>query len=192
VGIDSFIAALNDTDLEYEVLKRDPTSLQAAANYAIKLEAYWQSLTARTTVSTDRGSGRVQSQSRNVFAVTDETEASSTGEATLCKRLEQIEKQLEQVAKGDGSARNSSSRKTSSNQGAGALGAAGRGKSDSGDCETARPSPETHPCTYCKELGHWLQDCPKCKARGRPTEEANVQTVLAVSANLSPTKICHR
>jgi len=35
VGIDSFIAALNDRHLEYEVLKRDPTRLQAAANYAI-------------------------------------------------------------------------------------------------------------------------------------------------------------
>jgi len=78
VGIDSFIAALNDRDLEYEVLKRDPTSLQEAANYAIKLEAYWQSLTACTTVSAERGSGRGQSQSRNVFAVTDGPEASST------------------------------------------------------------------------------------------------------------------
>ena len=51
--------ALNDRDLEYEALKRDPTSLQEAANYAIKLEAYWQSLTAGTTVSAKRGSGRI-------------------------------------------------------------------------------------------------------------------------------------
>ena len=60
VGIESFIAALNDPDLEYEVLKRDPTRLQAAASYAIKLEAYLQSLTPRTTVSAERGSGQVQ------------------------------------------------------------------------------------------------------------------------------------
>ena len=33
--------------------------------------------------------------------VSDEQEGSSTGEATLLKRLEQIEKQLEQVAKGN-------------------------------------------------------------------------------------------
>jgi len=44
-----------------------------------------------------------------------------------------------------------------------------------------------HPCTYCKELGHWCRDCPKRKARGQE-REANVQTVLAVSANMSPTK----
>jgi len=189
VGIDSFIAALNDRDLEYEVLKRDPASLQVAANYAIKLEVYWQSLNARTTVSAERGSGQGLSQSRNVFAVADEPEASSIGKATLLKHLEQIKKQLEKVAKGNRNARNSSSRKASSNPGASALDVTSRGKSDSADSERARPSPETHPCTYCKELGHWRRDCPKRKARGRQTEEANVQTVLAVSANLSPTKI---
>jgi len=53
VGIDSFIAVLNDREMEYEVLKRDPASLQEAANYAIKLEVYWQSLAARTTVSAE-------------------------------------------------------------------------------------------------------------------------------------------
>jgi len=95
------MSVLNDRDLEYEVLKQDPTSLQAAANYAIKLEAYSHSLSARTTVSAERGSGRIQSHSRNVFMVSDEQEGSSTGEATLLKRLEQIEKQLEQVAKGN-------------------------------------------------------------------------------------------
>jgi len=104
-------------------------------------------------------------------------------------RLEQIEKQLEKVAKGNRSAGNSSCRKASSNQGAGTLDATDRGKSDSADGERVCPSPETHPCTYCKELGHWCRDCPKRKARGRPTKEANVQTVLAISANLSPTKI---
>jgi len=40
VGIDSFIAALNDKDLEYEILKQGSTSLQAAANYAMKFEAF--------------------------------------------------------------------------------------------------------------------------------------------------------
>jgi len=97
VGIESFIAALNDRDLEYEVLKRDPISLQAAANYAIKLQAYSHSLGARTTVSAERGSGRIQSQSRNVFMVADEPEANSTSEATLLKRLEQTEKQLSRL-----------------------------------------------------------------------------------------------
>ena len=53
VGTESFIATLNDRNLEYEVLKRDPTSLQTAANYTIKLEAYSHSLSARTTVSAE-------------------------------------------------------------------------------------------------------------------------------------------
>jgi len=33
-GNDSFIASLNDSSLVYEILKRDPPSLQEAANYA--------------------------------------------------------------------------------------------------------------------------------------------------------------
>jgi len=41
--------------------------------------------------------------------VTDQPEDSATGEATLLKRLEQIEKQQEQVAKGNHGARRSSS-----------------------------------------------------------------------------------
>jgi len=188
VGIQSFTAALNDPNFEYEVLKREPTSLQAAANYAIKLEAYSHLLSTHTTVSAERGSGRIQSHSRNVFMVTDEPEDSATAEAMLLKRLEQIEKQLEQVAKGNHGAHGSSSRKASSSKGAGARGAASQGKSDSGDGETVRASPEMHPCNYCKELGHWCRDCPKHKAKGKE-EEAKVQTVQAVSANLSPTKI---
>ena len=146
-------------------------------------------MSARTTESAEQGGGRIQSQSHNVFMVADEPEASSTGEATLLKCLEQMEKQLEQVAKGNRGACNFSSQKASSNKGAGARDASGQGMSDSGDGETVCTSPETHPCNYCKELGHWPRDCPKRKANGKPTEEDNVQTVLAVSANLSPTKI---
>jgi len=49
-GIDSFIASLNDPDLEYEVMKQAPPNLQEAANYAIRPEAYSKSLSARTTL----------------------------------------------------------------------------------------------------------------------------------------------
>jgi len=52
----------------------------------------------------------------------------------------------------------------------------------------AKPSPETHPCNYCKKLGHWQRDCPVHKNRPRE-EEAKFQPVLTVSAKMSPTKI---
>jgi len=107
-GIDVFIASLNDPALEFEVLKQSPLNLQEVANYAMKLEAYSQSLSDRTTVSVERGSGQVQSHSRNVFRTTDEPEGSATNEATLLERIGQLEKQLEQVAKGNRNARGSS------------------------------------------------------------------------------------
>jgi len=58
VGIESFIAVVNGPKLEYEVLKRERPSLEAAASYAVKLEAYAHSLSARATVSAERGGGQ--------------------------------------------------------------------------------------------------------------------------------------
>jgi len=94
VSIESFIAALNDPKLEYEVLKREPPSLEAAASYAVKLEAYVHSLSAHTTASAKRAGGHAQSHPRSVFAMTDEQEDSADGTATLLQHIEQLEKQL--------------------------------------------------------------------------------------------------
>ena len=52
---------------------------------------------------------------------------------------------------------------------------------------TNKPSPQTHPCKFCNELGHWQRDCPTRK--DKPKEEAGVKPVLTVCANMSPTKI---
>jgi len=186
-GIDAFITAVNDPALEFEVMKQAPSSLQEAANCATKLEAYTEMLSDRTTVTVERGSGKTQvlSRSCSIFRTTVEPEGSANTEATLLERIGQLEKQLEQVAKGNRDARGSSSRKAGSKKN----GKTGRGKPVSEKGERVCPSPETHPCTYCKELGHWRRDCPKSKARGQESEEANVRSVLAVSANMSPTKI---
>ena len=54
VGIESFIAALNDRDLEYEVLQLEPTGLEEAASHAVKLEALTHTLNARIAVSVER------------------------------------------------------------------------------------------------------------------------------------------
>ena len=53
--------------------------------------------------------------------------------------------------------------------------------------DAARRTPQMHPCTICKELGHWRKDCPKRPEQG--TTLAGVQPVLSISTNLSPTKI---
>jgi len=176
-GIDAFITALNDPPMEFEVMKQAPSSLQEAADCATKLEAYAETLSDRRTVTVKWGNGKLQVPGRScaIFRSTAEPEGSATKEATLLERIGQLEKQLEQVTKDNRDARGSSSRKAGSKQNG-----TSRGRSVSKNGERARPNPEIHPCTYCKELGHWRRDCPKRKAKGQEGEE---QTVLAVSAN---------
>jgi len=119
--------------------------------------------------------------------MTTEAEDSSSKEGTLFERIGQLQKQLEQVVKGNRDVRGSSSRKAGSKKEG-----SSRGQSGSKNGDKVHPIPETHLCTFCKELGHWLRDCPKRKAEGEAKveeEKAKVNTVLAVNASMSPTKI---
>ena len=105
----------------------------------------------------------------------------------LTECIGQLEKQLEQVTKGNRGAQGSSPRKAGSGKEN-----SSRGQSDPKNGDRARPNRETHPCTLCKELGHWRRECPKCKAEGEAKgegEKAKVNTVLSVNASMSPTKI---
>jgi len=92
-----------------------------------------------------------------------------------------LEKQPEQVTKGNRAAQGSSSRKA----GSGKEGSS-RGQSDPKNSDRARPNRETHSCTLCKELGHWRRECPKHKAEGETTREGEK---AKVNASMSPTKI---
>jgi len=47
LGVDTFITALNDRELEYEVLKLAPVTLEEAANHAMRLDALAKSLDTR-------------------------------------------------------------------------------------------------------------------------------------------------
>jgi len=101
----------------------------------------------------------------------------------LLKRIKQLEKELKQAHKGG---KDSSSKKASPKR-SGGCNSAGRGDSASANGDGTRASPDNRPCFLCKELGHWRKYCPKRKSKSK--EEAEVQPVLAVSANMSQTKI---
>ena len=171
VEVESFVNALNDRDLEYEIFKLKPTDLEEAVNHAVRLEAL-----------SNRTGGHTQGRSCTVFAASDDKPEKHSN-ADLLQRIAQLEKELKQAAKGS---KNSSSKKTDSN-GSSGHNSTGGTESASANGEGSRAGPDTHPCFTCKEYGHWHRDCPKRKSKCK--EEANVQTLLSVSGNMSPTKI---
>ena len=67
VGKEAFINALENPALQLELLKREPATLEAALNHAVKMEAYEQSLATSTVMSSDQGGDRGKSRSRAVF-----------------------------------------------------------------------------------------------------------------------------
>jgi len=185
VGVDAFVTAVNDRELEYEVLKLEPKTLEEAANHAMRLDALARSMDARTYVSASRAGGQGQSCPRNIFAVTDEKQKKGEN-GDLLQRIAQLEKQLKQATTGSNKNAQGSSTKANSKRNGGQR-SSGRGGSALAEGDVDRPSPQTHPCNFCKELGHWHKDCPKRKDQSK--EEAKVQPVLSVSTNMSPTKI---
>ena len=48
--------------------------------------------------------------------------------------------------------------------------------------ERVKPSPETHPCRYCKQMGHWRRECPVRLAR----EKAKHTTTAGADTAASP------
>ena len=82
VGKTAFIAALEDSDLEFEILKLEPQTLHDAVSHAIRLESLAKSVRARSHAATDKAGGRVQRQC-SILAVTDENKV-LTLYLTLC------------------------------------------------------------------------------------------------------------
>jgi len=184
VGVNAFIAALDDSDLEFEILKLEPQTLPDAVSHAIRLESLEESVRARPHTAADKASGCVSRQ-RSILAVTDENKDKDK-DAYLQQRVAQLEHQLKQATQGGTCPTQSSSKRSNPRC------SRGRRSADQDSVAAAtgaenKPSPQTHPCNYCNKIGQWRRNCPKRK--NRPREEASVQPVLTVSANMSPTKI---
>jgi len=113
VGVNAFVTALSDRELEYEVLKLEPKTLEEAANHAMRLDALARSLDARTYVSASQAGRQGQRRPRNIYAVTDEKQ--ETGDnADLLQRIAELEKQLKQATIGSNKGAQGFSSKTNS------------------------------------------------------------------------------
>jgi len=170
-------------DLELEVLKLQPKTLSDAVDHAIRLESLAESVRLRSHAAMDKAGGRAQRQ-RNILAVTDKKEPKDES-VERQQRVAELEKQLKQVTQSGARSAPNSSKKSDSRRSRGRR-SAGQ-NSDTTAAGANKPSPQMHPCTFCNELGHWRRDCPTHK--NRPREEAGVNPVLTVSANMSLTKI---
>jgi len=60
--VDTFITALNDRELQYEVLKLEPKTLEEAANHAMLLDALARLVEAQVCVPTSQAGGQGQSR----------------------------------------------------------------------------------------------------------------------------------
>ena len=58
--MDTFITVLNDRELEYEVLKLAPVTLEEAANHAMRLDALAKSLDTRAPAAQVERVGKVK------------------------------------------------------------------------------------------------------------------------------------
>ena len=164
------------------ILSMKSPDLEEAVSHAVRLDTLADLVDARVTGCSDRGGGRASVRSHTVFAVSGNKQEKDSN-ADLLKRIAQLKKELKQATKGN---KDFSSKKTDSKGNSG-RNSTGRSESASADGEEHRTGPDTHPCYICKKLGYWCKDCPKRK--NKPKEEAVVQPVLAISANMSPTKI---
>ena len=88
MGKEAFITALSDGNLQLEVMKHKPLNIEAALSYAIKVEAYEQSLVCQGTVAYDCDDSQAKRRSHNMYAVSDKSDAGKN--ATLRKRVEQL------------------------------------------------------------------------------------------------------
>jgi len=74
VGKEAFVTALSDSNLQLEVMKREPPFIEAAISHTIKVETYEQSLVSQATLVADQDEGRTECRPRNVYAVMDKQE----------------------------------------------------------------------------------------------------------------------
>jgi len=147
-GRNAFLNALEDGDLEYEILKLEPKTLSDAVDHAIRLECLAESVRARSHAVTDKAGGRAHRQ-RNILAISDKKEPKDEN-VELQQRVAQLEQQLKQVTHGGTRSAPNSSKRSDSRRSRGWR-SAGQ-NSDAAAAGANKPSPQMHPALSVTNL----------------------------------------
>ena len=143
----------------------------------MRLESLAESVQSRARTAVSEANPRI-GNARHILAIAGETEVKDAS-ADLLQRVAQLEQQLKQTNPSGARAAPNSSTKSNPRWGRGQR-SAGQDTAVSAADAGNKPNLETHPCNYCKKLGHWQRDCPVRK--NKPEEEAGVKPVLTVSS----------
>jgi len=92
VGIRAFTTALDNGDLEFEILKAEPKTLPDAVNEAMRLECLAKSVCARACTATSEASSHIEN-TRHILAIAGEKEVKDDS-ADLLQRVALLEQQL--------------------------------------------------------------------------------------------------
>jgi len=169
VGIRAFTMALDNSDLEFEILKTEPKTLPDAVNEAMRLESLAESVQSRARTAASEDRPRIEN-ARHILAIAGDTEVKDAS-ADLLQRVAQLEQRLKQTGPSGARAASNSSTKPNPRRGRGWR-SAGQDTAVLAADAGNKATPETHPCNYCKKLGHWQRDCPVRK--NKPKEEVGL------------------